>query len=213
VSLFQKRPITSEPKQYYTVGLNKTVLLVGLGNPGKEYDNTRHNIGFVCIDSFATANDFPDWILKKDLKGQLTQETINDTRVILLKPTTFMNLSGEAVEATRHFYNIPESQVLVVHDELDIDYGIIRTRIGGSAAGHNGIKSIIKHLDENFGRVRIGIGPKTPEQIDSADFVLQKFTAKELEHVPELSREVTAILSEFVFSPGQLAVDTRNFLI
>jgi PTH1 family peptidyl-tRNA hydrolase len=213
MSLFQKRPQTSEAKQYYSIGLNKTVLIVGLGNPGNEYDKTRHNIGFVCLDSFAITHEFPNWIAKKDLQGLFTQLTINDTRVILLKPTTFMNLSGEAVEAARHFYNIPESHILVIHDELDIDFGSIRTRIGGSAAGHNGIKSVIKNISEQFGRVRIGIGPKTPEQIDSADFVLQKFPKKELDQMPELTREVNAIISEFVFSPGQLAVDTRNFLI
>jgi PTH1 family peptidyl-tRNA hydrolase len=212
MSLFQRRPQTSNPTMYYTTGLNQTVLIVGLGNPGKEYDKTRHNIGFHCIDSFAASNDFPDWISKKDLKGQLTQTTINDTRIILLKPTTFMNSSGEAVEATRHFYNIQMSHILVVYDELAVDFGSIRTRVGGSAAGHNGIKSIIQHTDEKFGRVRIGIGPKTPEQIDSADYVLQKFSKTELEHLPALTKEVNAILSEFVYSPGQLSAETRSFL-
>lgn len=213
MSLFQRMPQTSEPKQYYSVGLNKTVLLVGLGNSGTEYDDTRHNIGFACIDAFAQTNDFPAWTLKKDLKCQLSQLTMNDTRVILMKPTTFMNLSGEAVQATHHFYNIPESQIVIVYDELDIDFGTIRTRVGGTAAGHNGVKSVIQHLGENFGRVRIGIGPKKPAAIDSADFVLKKFTKTELSHLPELIREVSAILSECVYSPSQLPADTRNFLV
>jgi PTH1 family peptidyl-tRNA hydrolase len=213
MSLFQRRPQTSNPTQFYSVGLNKLILIAGLGNPGKEYDDTRHNIGFVSVDAFAKTNEFPAWRLQKDMKCSLTQVTMNDTRVILMKPTTFMNLSGEAVQAVMSFYKVPPTQVLVVHDELDIDFGIIRTRAGGTAAGHNGIKSIIDHLGENFGRVRIGIGPKKPATIDSADFVLKKFTKPQLEHMPELTREAAAIMSEFVYSPGQLPADTRNFLL
>ncbi|HUC87141.1 MAG TPA: aminoacyl-tRNA hydrolase, partial [Candidatus Saccharimonadales bacterium] len=102
---------------------------------------------------------------------------------------------------------------VIVYDELDIDFGTIRTRVGGTAAGHNGVKSVIQHLGENFGRVRIGIGPKKPAAIDSADFVLKKFTKTELSHLPELIREVSAILSECVYSPSQLPADTRNFLV
>lgn len=213
MSLFQRKPQTSEPKQYYTTGLNKTVLIVGLGNPGDEYNDTRHNIGFRCIDAFASTNDFPAWIVKKDLRGELSQLTMNDTRVILLKPTTYMNLSGQAVQATRHFYNIPESQIIVVHDELDIVFGTIRTRMGGSAAGHNGIKSVIQHIGEDFGRVRIGIGPKKPPEEDSADFVLKKFTKTQLSHMPELTREASAIISEFVYGSNELPQETRNFLL
>lgn len=196
----------------YTLGSNKSVLLVGLGNIGDEYSGTRHNIGFDVLDNFAKTNEFDNWITKKDLKGVIATKTLGATRVILLKPSTFMNLSGEAVQATASFYKIPLEQIVVVHDELDIDFGQIRTRMGGSSAGHNGIKSVTKHMTETYGRVRIGVGPKQPEQIDSADFVLAKFSKDEQGHMKPLISEATAILNEYVFG-GQLPAETRSFLI
>lgn len=227
MALFQRRPQVSDPVNYITLGLNKSVLVVGLGNPGKEYDGTRHNVGFLCLDEFAKANGFGAWTAKKDLKCLLATATLGDTRVVLCKPTTFMNNSGEAVQAVANFYKIHPDNTVVVHDELDVNFGQIRTRTGGSAAGHNGVKSVIQHIGENFGRIRVGIGPKsgsprkedfsrggkTPEQIDSADFVLKKFNSDEQGKMPELLREATAIISEAVYAGGQLLPDTRNFLI
>jgi PTH1 family peptidyl-tRNA hydrolase len=139
--------------------------------------------------------------------------TLGDTRVIAIKPTTFMNLSGDAVQAVAHFYKIPAEKIVVVHDELDISFGQVRLRSGGSAAGHNGLKSVIGAIGEGFGRVRIGIGPKEPEQIDSADFVLQKFSKDQQSHMGELTREVSAILSEYSYGDGQLPQETRNFIV
>ena len=213
MSLFQRRPQDSESIKYYTVGQNKTVLIVGLGNPGNEYDGTRHNVGFAAIDAFAKANDFDPWMSKKDLKCLVANATLGETRAIAIKPTTFMNLSGEAVQAIAHFYKIPAEKIVVVHDELDIPFGQVRLRKGGGSAGHNGLKSAIEHLGEDFGRVRIGIGPKEPEQMDSADFVLAKFSKEQQAHLPELTREVSAILSEFAYGDGQLLSETRNFLV
>ncbi len=212
MGLFQRLPQATKP-QLYSIGLNKTVLLVGLGNPGKQYEGTRHNIGFTCLDDFASQTDCPTWMNKSDLKSELTQVTIRDTRVFLIKPTTFMNLSGEAVQAVASFYKIPTEQVVVVHDELDIDFGTIRTRMGGASAGHNGIKSIIESIGDNFGRVRVGIGPKQPEEIDGADFVLAKFTDEQQKQLGALKKEVAAVLSEFVYGDGQLPADTRNFIV
>lgn len=213
MGLLQNRPQVGETIQLYSVGLNKTILIVGLGNPGKEYDGTRHNIGFTCLDAFASSSDFPGWTNKKDLLCLLTQLTLGDTRVILLKPTTFMNQSGESVQAVMNFYKIAPEHVVVVHDELDIPFGQIRTRVGGSAAGHNGVKSIIEHVSEDFGRVRIGIGPKVPAQIDSADFVLQKFSNDEFVEMPPLTREVSAILSEYAYGDHTLPHETRSFIL
>jgi PTH1 family peptidyl-tRNA hydrolase len=213
MSLFQRRPTGGDTIQYYTVGQNKTVLIVGLGNPGREYDGTRHNIGFACLDAFAAANSFDAWINKKDLKCHVASAMLGDTKAIVIKPTTFMNLSGEAVQAVMHFYKIPIEKVVVVHDELDIPFGQIRTRIGGSSAGHNGLKSVIQHAGEGFGRVRIGIGPKQPEQIDSADFVLGSFNKDQQSHMSELTREASAILSEYAYGEGTLLAETRNFII
>lgn len=214
MSLFQRRPQVSDPVNYVTVGLNKTILVVGLGNPGAEYDGTRHNIGFECIDEFVAKNsDMGGWVAKKDLKCLMSTGRMGETRVIAMKPTTFMNLSGESVQAVSDFYKIHPNQTVVAHDELDINFGQIRTRMGGASAGHNGIKSIIQHIGEEFGRVRIGVGPKTPEQIDSADFVLGKFTKAQQADLPSLRREANAILTEYVYSGTALPAETRSFLL
>lgn len=208
----QKRPQVSENINFYTVGQNKNILLVGLGNPGKEYELTRHNIGFGTLDAFVAKTDEMDtWIAKKDLKCLLSSGHLGENRVIAIKPTTFMNLSGEAVQAAAAFYKIHPQNILVLHDEVDIDFGQIRMRVGGSST-HNGVKSVIQHLGEDFGRVRIGVGPKKPAGIDSADFVLQKFAGEEQEQLPNLYREVNAILTEYLYG-GQLPHETRNFLI
>jgi PTH1 family peptidyl-tRNA hydrolase len=213
MALFQRKPQTSDPKTFYTVGLNKVVLLVGLGNPGKEYGQNRHNVGFMCLDSFVSRSDeMEDWIAKKDLKCLLSSGRIGDARVLAMKPTTFMNLSGESVQAVMNFYKVHENQILVIHDELDIDFGQIRLRIGGSDAGHNGIKSVTQHIGENYGRVRIGIGPKKPDRMKSEDFVLQNFSTEEQAQLPNLKQEVNAVLSEFIYG-GQLPNETRSFLV
>lgn len=213
MALFQRKPQTSDPKTFYTIGLNKNVLLVGLGNPGKEYDLTRHNVGFLALDEFVSKTDeMEDWILKKDLKCVLSSGRIGQNRVIAIKPATFMNLSGEAVRAAINFYKISPADIVILHDELDIDFGQIRIRRGGSPAGHNGIKSVSQHIGEDYGRIRIGIGPKRPARIKSEDFVLKKFDAEEQAQLPNLTREVIAILSEYLYG-SELPHETRNFLV
>lgn len=213
MSLFQRRPQTTNPITFTTVGLNRNVLVVGLGNIGKEYDGTRHNVGFACLDAFVEKSiEMGPWIDKKDLKCHMSTGQMGETRVIAIKPTTFMNNSGEAVQAVSHFYKIHPDKTVVVHDELDIDFGQIRIRKGGSSAGHNGIKSVTQHIGEDYGRIRVGIGPKKPARIDSADFVLKKFSSDEQGHMNELTREVTAILSEIIYG-AQLPNETRNFLV
>lgn len=195
------------------MGLGKTVLLVGLGNPEPEYDLTRHNVGFYTLDAFVEATDeMGPWSDKKDLKCQLSHGQMGQTRVIAVKPTTFMNLSGEAVQAVASFYKIPLANIVVIHDELDVNFGQIRLRTGGSSAGHNGIKSVTQHMGDQYARVRIGVGPKTPEQIDSADFVLQRFSTSEQAQLPSLAKETNAILNEYIFG-GQLPHETRSFII
>jgi PTH1 family peptidyl-tRNA hydrolase len=210
----QRRPQVSDPTNFYTVGLNKTVLLVGLGNPGKKYDMTRHNAGFLCIDDFvAKTDEMGDWVHKKDLQCLLSNGQVGSLRVLAIKPTTFMNLSGEAVQAIMHFYKINPEQTLVIHDELDIDFGQIRLRQGGSDAGHNGIKSVTQYIGEEYGRVRIGVGPKKPAAIKSEDFVLHKFSKDERAQLPKLTREVGAILSEYLYGNQALPHETRSFLV
>lgn len=213
----QRMPQAGSPvTQLYHVdtwGQQRLILLVGLGNPGKQYIGTRHNAGFMCLDEFVRATEeMSDWIMKKGLKAEASEGRLGSTQVIAIKPQTFMNLSGEAVQAAAAFYKARPENVLVIHDELDITFGQIRLRQGGASAGHNGIKSISQIIGEDYGRVRIGIGPKDPPEIDSADFVLQKFTKDEQAQLPNLTREVNAILTEYIYS-GQLPNETRNFLI
>jgi PTH1 family peptidyl-tRNA hydrolase len=153
-----------------------------------------------------------DWIRKKDLKCLMSTGKVGDSRVIAVKPATFMNVSGEAVQAALNFYKVDPARVVVIHDELDIDFGQIRLRTGGSDAGHNGVKSVTQHIGEDYGRIRIGVGPKQPAAIKSEDFVLQKFSAAQQEQLPEMRREVVAILNEYLYGTG-LPHETRSFLV
>ena len=213
MALFQRKPQDTSNPPLFSLGLNKTILVVGLGNPGKEYENTRHNVGFACIDYFVDNQSFDPWIAKKDLKCLLTTKQIGSARVIAIKPTTFMNLSGEAVQAVAHFYKVPHTQIIVLHDELDIPFGQIRTRTGGGSAGHNGVKSLTQHIGEAYDRIRVGIQSDSPEakHMDSADFVLAKFSIEESKNLDALKKETTAILTESIYS-GELHAETRSFI-
>lgn len=209
----QKRPQVALPVNYFTVGQNTTLVIVGLGNPEPKYDGTRHNIGFECIDHFVSRYDeMSDWVGKKDLKCHFSSGRIGESQVIAIKPTTFMNLSGEAVSLVVNFYKVQLEHLVVIHDELDIDFGNIRTRYGGESAGHNGIKSISSIIGKEYGRVRIGIGPKEPPEIDSSDFVLAKFNDKEQKQLTNLKRECSAIISEFVYAKS-IPAETRSFIV
>jgi PTH1 family peptidyl-tRNA hydrolase len=213
MALFQKQPTSTDKQALFSIGLTKTLLVVGLGNIGEEYNLTRHNIGFEVVDALVSSkSELNDWQDKKNFKAHFSLGQFGDTRLIVIKPTTLMNLSGEAVEAVTNFYKIAPSQILIVHDELDINFGQIRTNTGGTSAGHNGVQSVIDHIGKDFNRLRIGIGPKKPVQIDSADFVLGKFKKAELELVGDLKKEVVAMLVEYIYS-GEINPETRSFLI
>ncbi|GAC1392285.1 MAG: aminoacyl-tRNA hydrolase [Candidatus Saccharimonadales bacterium] len=212
MALFQKKPQVSDNIPLYTLSLSKTLLLVGLGNPGKEYDLTRHNIGFNVVDYFVETQEMSAWVKKKDLKCIESSGTLGNVRVLAIKPTTFMNNSGEAVQAVMHFYKIPISQTVVIYDELDINFGNIRTRIGGSSAGHNGVSSIINEIGDNFGRVRIGIANDQSSTLDGAKFVLSKFNKKETSLLNSLKKETASLLTEYIYGDN-LPVQTRSFIV
>ena len=131
-------------------------LFVGLGNPGAKYASNRHNIGFVAVDVIAAAHKFSPW--KKKFQGEICDGVLAGTKVLLLKPQTFMNESGRSVGEAVRFHNIPLDKVFVFYDELDLEAGKIRVKLGGGAAGHNGIRSISSHITPEFKRVRLGIG-------------------------------------------------------
>lgn len=211
MGLIQKKPYVTSSAPAYTIGATKTLLIIGLGNPGKEYEDTRHNIGFMVVDNFAKQSDFPAWTAKKDLKCLITHANMGDNRIILCKPTTFMNLSGEATQAVQRFYRVYNQNTLAVYDELAIPFGQLRTRLGGSDAGHNGVKSLIQHVGEDFGRLRIGIGSETAKKNDAAGFVLTKFSKEEQGYLPQILRESNALITEFIFSDSQ-PHETRTVL-
>ena len=209
----QKRPQVALPINDVTMGQNNILMLVGLGNIGAKYQGTRHNIGFECLDLLIDKyQEMSSWVEKKDLKCYLSSGRFGDSMVIAIKPTTYMNLSGEAVALALSFYKVQLEHLVVVHDDLDIDFGSIRIRYGGSDAGHNGIKSITNKIGEDYGRIRIGIGPKKPEEIDSADFVLQSFSTQEQKQIENMKRECSAILSEFIYNK-KLVTETRSFIV
>lgn len=153
-------------------------LLVCLGNPGEKYENTRHNAGFLVADELAERQGVPLQRLK--FKALTNTVTLAGEKVLLMKPVTFMNLSGEAARAAADFYKIAPDHVLVVSDDTALDLGRLRVRRGGSAGGHNGLKSVIEHLGtDRFPRVRVGVGGKPRPDYDLADWVLGKFTGED----------------------------------
>jgi peptidyl-tRNA hydrolase, PTH1 family len=169
--------------------------LIGLGNPGDAYVDTRHNIGFKFIRSFIRLSE-TDVIKKKQLKSRVYTITIQGQRVICVEPQTFMNLSGEAVQAVMQFYKIQPSEICVVYDDFDIPFGSVRARFKGSGGTHNGMKSILQHLFTNeFLRIRLGIGP-LPEFMAPNDFVLKAFSKDEAEALPGMLETVSSTVAD-----------------
>lgn len=148
------------------------ILFVGLGNPGKNYQLNRHNIGFMAVD--AIARDFSFGPFKKRFNGQFSEGKIGRYKVFILKPETFMNRSGGSVQEAARFYKIPLENIFVFYDEIDLAPAKVRVKVGGGAAGHNGIRSLLAHLGENFNRVRIGVGHPGDKDLVHG-FVLSNF--------------------------------------
>lgn len=148
-------------------------LIAGLGNPGREYRYTRHNVGFMVVDGLAEHLNIP--LSRVQSKAIIGQGKLGASKVILAKPQTFMNLSGQAIAGLMRFYKIPTSQLLVIHDDLDLPFGTLRLRPGGGSAGQKGLGSTIQQLGtQDFPRLRIGIG-RPPGRMNAADYVLQEF--------------------------------------
>ncbi len=175
-------------------------VIVGLGNPGREYEDTRHNVGFRVIDMLAERAGTR--VSDKKFKARVGRARLCGEDCLLMKPETFMNLSGEAVGPAMGFFKLPTTQVIVVHDELDVPLGRLKMKKGGGHGGHNGLRSLKKHLpDDGFVRLRVGIG-RPPPQWDSADYVLSKFNRDEWASVDSVLDEaadaVQAILTDGV---------------
>ncbi|MDR2268723.1 MAG: aminoacyl-tRNA hydrolase [Rickettsiales bacterium] len=162
---------------------SRNLLIAGLGNPGKEYDGTRHNAGFMAVD-FLVGSD-AKWEKKKNYLVCKTEKGI------FIKPQTFMNLSGMAVQAAMAKYKIPLSNVLVIHDDIDLKPGDLRIKTGGGNAGHNGLKSISAIVGNDYTRVRIGVGRPEGQNYDISDWVVDKFTKSELDEVIKTFYKIT----------------------
>tara|TARA_B100000900_G_scaffold387407_1_gene378596 strand:+ start:403 stop:966 length:564 start_codon:yes stop_codon:yes gene_type:complete len=183
------------------------LLLVGLGNPTPDSENNRHNVGFKIIDSINKKFNLSKQ--KPKFKGLLTTGNIGDQKVYAIKPLTFMNNSGICIRELIEYFKIDAEDIIVFHDDLDVEFGKIKTKFGGSNAGHNGIASIDKFIGKDYSRVRIGIG-KPKGSIEISDFVLQNFDEDESIKIEEMTKDITESISILVEKKLDLFSSTIN---
>jgi peptidyl-tRNA hydrolase, PTH1 family len=174
----------------------QTYILVGLGNPGRDYRNTRHNVGFMTLDVLCQGMNIK--LTRMQSNALIGSGYIDERKVILAKPQTFMNLSGKAVSSLIKFYKIPLSQLLIIHDDIDLPFGTLRMRPGGGSAGQKGLASIIEQMGtQDFARLRIGVG-RPPGQMSGADYVLQEFTVSEQALLKEILEKAAQAAQKFI---------------
>ena len=184
-------------------------MIVGLGNPGRQYEGTRHNAGFICID--ALEEKYSLKVNKLKFKSLMGECRIDGKRCLILKPQTFMNLSGEAVRDAADFYKIPPERIIVIFDDISLEPGKLRIRRKGSDGGHNGIKSIIYHLKSNeFPRIKVGVGAKPNPEYDLADWVLSRFTKKEADEIKKAAEDTVSALEIMVSGDIDKAMSRYN---
>lgn len=171
-------------------------LIIGLGNPGKEYETTRHNVGFLSLNYIANSLGI-SFKTESKFQGDLALYNVNGEKVYFLKPLTYMNLSGDSIIKVMNFYKIDKKDILVIYDDMDLPFGHLRLRASGSAGGHNGIKSIIANVGgQDFKRIRVGIS--SHDNIDAKDYVLGKFSKADLNALAELSEYTMKAVMEFI---------------
>ena len=170
-------------------------VVIGLGNPGKKYEKTRHNIGFIAIDNLRKKMNISDE--REKFQALVSEKNIDGEKVIFLKPQTFMNLSGNSVIEIVNFYKLdPKKDIIVIYDDMDLSFGDIRIREKGSSGGHNGIKSIISHIGEEFIRIKCGIGAK---EKDAVEHVLGEFNQTEQKDLDEILEKINNCVIEMLF--------------
>ncbi len=188
--------------------ISQTYVLVGLGNPGREYRNTRHNVGFMTLDVLCQEINIK--LSRMQSNALIGSGFVEERKVILAKPQTFMNLSGKPVSSLVKFYKIPLSQLLVIHDDIDLPFGTLRMRPGGGSAGQKGLASIIQLLGtRDFPRLRIGIG-RPPGQMSGADYVLQDFSTSEQAFLSEVLGRAVQAAQVFIKSGPEQAMNQYN---
>ena len=184
-------------------------LVVGLGNPGEQYENTRHNVGFRVADELAERADIP--IQRLRFRALTNTTELGGEKVLLLKPVTYMNLSGEAVGEAARFYKVPPERVLVVSDDVSLPVGKLRLRRGGSAGGHNGLKSIIQRLGtDQFPRIKVGVGEKPHPDYDMADWVLGKFAGEDQRTIDEAVKRAADAVECYIRDGADRAMNRFN---
>jgi len=172
-------------------------LIVGLGNPDKKYENTRHNIGFRCLDAMIEIEQFRDLTFKPDQRffGHMAK----NQSVILLKPMTYMNKSGQSVQAVRHYFKINLSDILLVHDDMDLEFGQLKLQFAKSAAGHNGVDSVINHIgSKEFWRLRLGINNEIKSKMAGDKFVISSFSPEEEKKIKGILETSLDFMIEFI---------------
>jgi len=183
-------------------------LILAQGNPGTEYEKTRHNVGFLSLDYYAVKHGL-NFQAKSKFHADITETTIDGEKVLLVKPTTYYNETGKSARALADFYKIETENILVIHDELALPFGTLRTREKGSDAGNNGIKSLNAHLGENYARIRVGTWNEIADRQGSFDFVLSKFSADEMEKLQkDIFPKVNELIDEFII--GQHATTSHK---
>lgn len=183
-------------------------IIVGLGNPGKQYEHTRHNVGFEVIDRLAEKHDIS--MTERKHRAFCGKGLIGGRKAMLVKPQTFMNLSGESVKSAVDFYQIGTDELIVVYDDVSLSPGQLRIRRAGSAGGHNGIKNIIAQLGtQEFPRVKVGVGEK-PERMDLADYVLSHFSKGEWEMMEEAFKEAADAVEVMIADGADAAMNRFN---
>ena len=196
-------------KKKFDNGSTYEYLIAGLGNPGRQYEATRHNAGFICLDLFAEKEGIKIDRLK--FKSLMGEGRIKGHRCLFLKPQTFMNLSGEAVRDAAAFYKIKPENIIVIYDDISLDPGKVRIRRKGSDGGHNGMKNIIYHMkNDNIPRIKVGVGAKPNPEYDLADWVLSRFTKDEAEKIKAAAEKTATALEIMIDGDIDAAMSKVN---
>jgi len=185
-------------------------LVAGLGNPGREYERSRHNLGWVALDAYASRHGL-SWKGAPDFESVVARRDLGPGRALwLVKPLTFMNESGRAVAAFARYHRIAPESVAAVYDDLTIDLGLVKVSVSGSDAGHNGVASLLEHLGAGFARLRLGIGPRFPPEMDLKDFVLAPFTQEQLTLIQQKTDSYVHGLELLIASGPDMAMNQLN---